>query len=76
MIYDHTNMWANIQTSAQPWAMEWNIDNDEKFQPFFGLFIPHRELATLQVGSTNLVSQVPTFITLQVDIISADSPPL
>ena len=49
MLYDHTNMWANIQSSAQPWEMRWDLEDQKAWLPFFGLYMPHRELATLQV---------------------------
>lgn len=48
-VYDHTNMWANIQSSSQPWEMKWNLNDQSAWLPFFGLFMPLRELATLQV---------------------------
>ncbi len=50
MVYDHTNIWANVQPSAQPWEMRWNMADEKAWQPFFGTFMPQRELATLQVS--------------------------
>ncbi|GAX76484.1 hypothetical protein CEUSTIGMA_g3929.t1 [Chlamydomonas eustigma] len=49
-IYDHTNMWANKQWSHQPWEMEWQLGSTKIFEPFFGRYLPQRELATLQVS--------------------------
>lgn len=49
MIYDHTNMWANLQLTSQPWEMDWRLTQGDNWRPLFGTYLPHRELATLQV---------------------------
>jgi coiled-coil and C2 domain-containing protein 2A len=36
MIYDHSNIWANIQQEAQPWNMAWNLLIPIHWKPFFG----------------------------------------
>lgn len=49
MIYDHTNMWANVQHTAQPWDMAWKLTEYNQWRAFFGLYLRPRELATVQV---------------------------
>ncbi len=75
MIYDHTNVWANIQTSAHPWEMEWNLGHDKQWQPFFGLYLPQRELATLQIPPVyqELGEQFYTELEKQVEEAVRDS---
>lgn len=48
MIYDHTNMWANVQTTAHPWHMHWQLGDLRHWRPFFGPMLPPRPLATVQ----------------------------
>uniref|UniRef100_A0A7S3R2T6 C2 domain-containing protein n=1 Tax=Dunaliella tertiolecta TaxID=3047 RepID=A0A7S3R2T6_DUNTE len=48
MIYDNSNMWANVQQEAQPWNMTWNLLSPLHWRPFFGTQLPPRELGTVQ----------------------------
>eukprot|EP00803_Ostreobium_quekettii_P007255 evm.model.scf_2352.1 EVM.evm.TU.scf_2352.1 scf_2352:18035-21805(-) len=48
VVFDDTNIWANIQRTAEPWTMSWDLCDPKMWRPFFGAHFPHRHLATLQ----------------------------
>ncbi|KAF5837475.1 hypothetical protein DUNSADRAFT_4277 [Dunaliella salina] len=50
MMYDNSNMWANVQQEAQPWSMSWNLRSPLHWRPFFGTQLPPRELGTVQTA--------------------------
>ncbi|KAJ9514810.1 hypothetical protein QJQ45_028482, partial [Haematococcus lacustris] len=47
-VYDHSNIWANVQADAHPWAMSWRLADPRMFTPFFGPRIPPRVMGTIQ----------------------------
>lgn len=48
MVYDHANMWANIQVSAHPWEIHWQLNDHRFWRPFFGYQLQRRDIATVQ----------------------------
>ena len=49
MVISQTNMWANIQKAAAPWAVSWQFGDAAAWLPFFGMeTLPLRHLGTLQ----------------------------
>ena len=55
VVYDQSNVWANIQPSGHPWDISWDLRQAAGWRPFFGPVIPPRDLATLQVGGGWLI---------------------
>lgn len=49
MLYDGTNMWANVQSTGQPWEMRWELGRRGDWRPFFGDVLRPKEIGTLQV---------------------------
>jgi hypothetical protein len=49
MVISQTNMWANIQRAAAPWAISWQLDDAADWLPFFSIdTVQERHLGTLQ----------------------------
>ncbi|KAK9808578.1 hypothetical protein WJX72_000007 [[Myrmecia] bisecta] len=48
MVFDGSNMWANIQMHAEPWQISWDLEDRNAWRPFFSPAFPPRELGTLQ----------------------------
>lgn len=49
MVVSRDNMWANLQSAAAPWALNWWLDAPTAWLPFFGGdVLPPRHFGTLQ----------------------------
>lgn len=49
MVVSSANMWANVQKTAAPAALDWRLDDSTAWLPFFGPdALPPRHLGTLQ----------------------------
>ena len=49
MVFSQTDMWANIQRAAAPWAISWQLDDAAAWLPFFSIdTLQERHLDTLQ----------------------------
>ncbi len=38
-VYDHHNIWANVQLSGAPWDIDWHLMDARFWRPFFGLMV-------------------------------------
>jgi len=47
-IFDNTNIWANLQTSGEPYHMNFNFANLSNWEPFFTPKFPWRQLPNVQ----------------------------
>lgn len=57
MVVSSVNMWANLQKTAVPAALDWQLEERAAWLPFFGAdALPPRHLGTLQppIGYTRL----------------------
>lgn len=52
MVYDHTNMWANIQVSSHPWEIVWALNDTRFWRPFFGTQVGFTSSCTLHTQAT------------------------
>jgi hypothetical protein len=48
MVFDGSNMWANVQREAAPWKLAWDLRDAASWRPFFGDACKHRRLGALQ----------------------------
>jgi len=47
-VFDHTNIWANVQSEGLPSDMKWDLASTRCWRPFFGAALQYRALRTLQ----------------------------
>ena len=56
MVYDQSNIWANMQVDAQPWSMKWSLSNKRLWKPFFGVQVRGAVVPHLLVLSLHLLA--------------------
>lgn len=38
-MYNHSNVWANIQVSGAPWEVHWDLTDNRNWKPLFGVMV-------------------------------------
>ncbi|GMH34202.1 hypothetical protein BSKO_02036 [Bryopsis sp. KO-2023] len=75
VVFNGENLWANIQSSTEPWTINWDFSSSSNWLPFFGPNLSSRSLATLQapVFYNELDARVYEELEVQVEEIIRDA---
>ena len=67
-ILNETNVWANVQSSEEPWKIDWNLSNTGLWHPFFSSSFPLTSFDTPQETTLKYLPQESGLLSLEREI--------